>query len=611
MKTKDWIAHPRSKSKKELGDQVIGRWKVNIFFLLLVSSQSLILPWLPAILQASGLRGLGIGVVMALITLASVLSVKIVLIFITATKSGALRRFILLFLLGTACVMYVIAIAALPFDKSYNKCSSDPVPDDLNVSNATLPTSTAAGNTIPAPVANSSDSTTAISSSPPSATKRPSEVENFKNNSQVDITGSKNSTVFTKPLITTTFTPRTTTTPTTTTTKSSASKNTAFVDSSISGSPANEPSSDWFTFVLNTTDSMIPDTEEPIESLSNNGYNQSGNNKGSDLTLFNSIDQKENILSSGTKPTGNTGSHTWFNSNPLLTDVTALKPNLLGTGSLGRRKSPKESFSGISSSRSDLYNDNLPFQILDPSYRQHKMQNEPMRSSYDHTFGQYSQYNDEHNIIKRHYREKENAKDKGENAQHSLEVDSDLEQKLHKELKDGESFDLNSENIEKLKEILMEAESKTVSTESPKHAHESGSWIWVSIFLISASLMAGGIEAGVTRLWHCYNHCYHLFHNRPRQDVNSDDLLERTLTDTFELSANGEHYGWTRILSGCVIIVSSVLLAFGCQIGLPPGWSLVGQAGVFTMCAIFTITVLLLLLPVPWGSIKPPKFVTE
>ena len=111
-----------------------------------------------------------------------------------------------------------------------------------------------------------------------------------------------------------------------------------------------------------------------------------------------------------------------------------------------------------------------------------------------------------------------------------------------------------------------EADKDPETEHDSEEADSDFTWLWVSLLLVFASLLGSGIESSVTRLWHCYSHGYHLFHNSPRYDMGGDDLLERTLTDTFELSATGEHYGWTRIFAGISVLVSAILLAFGCQV---------------------------------------------
>ena len=109
--------------RKESPATVEGKWKVSTFFFLLISIQSVFLPWMPQILRLANMGYKGMAVVMSLVTVASVLSIKLSLTLVTISRSGAFRRLVMFFLLVSSLSMYIGSVALLDDEGKYITCT--------------------------------------------------------------------------------------------------------------------------------------------------------------------------------------------------------------------------------------------------------------------------------------------------------------------------------------------------------------------------------------------------------------------------------------------------------------------------------------------------------
>ncbi|KAG0729630.1 hypothetical protein GWK47_029956 [Chionoecetes opilio] len=136
-------------------------------------------------------------------------------------------------------------------------------------------------------------------------------------------------------------------------------------------------------------------------------------------------------------------------------------------------------------------------------------------------------------------------------------------------------------------ENLLEVKSGTV---------QAG--VAVAVLLVLGGLAGAGVEAAVAKLWHCIVHGY---------DENgvSHDVLQSTITHTFHLSTYGNHKTWTGITSAGWVTGASVVSILTCLAGAGGGGygGLLGMHLALGMGALF----LLLVLPIPYGSIDPPR----
>lgn len=133
---------------------------------------------------------------------------------------------------------------------------------------------------------------------------------------------------------------------------------------------------------------------------------------------------------------------------------------------------------------------------------------------------------------------------------------------------------------------------------SVKGAENIGLMAGVAMFLALGGLLGAGVEASVAQLWHCYVYGYD-------EGGVSQDVLQRTITHTFHLSAYGSHKSWTGITSGGWAMTAGVLSILACLAGTG-GSGYGGLLGVHLALGLAAL-LFLLVLPVPYGSIDPPK----
>ncbi|KAK7071037.1 hypothetical protein SK128_021026 [Halocaridina rubra] len=122
--------------------------------------------------------------------------------------------------------------------------------------------------------------------------------------------------------------------------------------------------------------------------------------------------------------------------------------------------------------------------------------------------------------------------------------------------------------------------------------------IGVAILLILGSTLGTGIEVVVAKLWHCYAHGY------DEGGVNQD-ILQRTITHTFQLSIYANHKIWSGLTSGAWVVGGGVITSLVCIMGVNAGiyGMLGGMHLALGLCTVF----MLLVIPVPYGSVEPPK----
>ncbi|KAG7155603.1 hypothetical protein Hamer_G015972 [Homarus americanus] len=86
----------------------------------------------------------------------------------------------------------------------------------------------------------------------------------------------------------------------------------------------------------------------------------------------------------------------------------------------------------------------------------------------------------------------------------------------------------------------------------------------VAVLLILGGLVGAGVEAGVAQLWHCYAHGYD-------EGGVSHDILQRTITHTFNLSAYAAHKWWSLLTSGAWLLGGGILSIMACVVGVNVG----------------------------------------
>ncbi|XP_066972107.1 uncharacterized protein [Macrobrachium rosenbergii] len=135
--------------------------------------------------------------------------------------------------------------------------------------------------------------------------------------------------------------------------------------------------------------------------------------------------------------------------------------------------------------------------------------------------------------------------------------------------------------------------SLSINIESPV-----GIQIGVAILLILGTVASAGIETGVAQLWHCYSHGYD-------EGGVSQDILHRTITHTFQFSFYAAHKTWSGLTSGAWVIGGGTIAGLLCLMGVDSGvYSILGGMQLaLGLCAVF----LILVIPVPYGSVDPPK----
>ena len=587
-----WASSQRPQGK----DHVSGRFMVNVFFLLLVTVHSVLLPWLPAVLSIAGLSLPATGFVMAAILISSMVSVKITLIFVTATRNGALRRFILFFLFTSSLVLYAIAVISLPSNRISNQCSLQ------TTTVVDVTTTTAYSSFYPESSTMITELSTSIPNNINGTTINTTSLASVLENATQTTTSTMSSNNVTSPVTTIHHGSSTYTT---------TEPNSITINHSISAinhASSTETTTELNSTVINHASSTETTTESNSTAINHASSTDTTTESNSTETVF-----TNNFTSFSTASTTLTKSPLLNISSMFTTSYSTVSPNpqTVNTESTkvyvsqsnnknkNQRKNEKDYSSHRSgSSRYDLHmidsrkdeNDQMLRRKYGNNYPQSLSisQNDIIYSDYDNYYGkqvpnipsrkkinliqdQYSKniiprYNSDLSKLTRdqqeQYADDANAMNWHTNNANLAEENyyENRPTKYHNYIVD----DRETEGIMRNKRETKVNANKIFVSSPISSTENDHTWLWVSIMLVSASILGGGIEASVTRLWHCYSHGYHLFHGRAQHDA--DDLLERTLTDTFELSACGEHYGWTRIMGGSHVIVSAMLLALGCQV---------------------------------------------
>ncbi|KAK8735094.1 hypothetical protein OTU49_005489 [Cherax quadricarinatus] len=120
----------------------------------------------------------------------------------------------------------------------------------------------------------------------------------------------------------------------------------------------------------------------------------------------------------------------------------------------------------------------------------------------------------------------------------------------------------------------------------------------VAILLTIGGFIGSGVEASMAQLWHCYSHGYD-------EGGVSHDILQRTITHTFHLSTYAAHKTWSRLTSGAWLLGGGVLSIIACMVGLEAG-VYGGMASVHLAVGVCALCVLLVV-PIPYGSVDPPR----
>lgn len=122
--------------------------------------------------------------------------------------------------------------------------------------------------------------------------------------------------------------------------------------------------------------------------------------------------------------------------------------------------------------------------------------------------------------------------------------------------------------------------------------------VGVTFLLVFGALLGAGVEAAVAQLWHCYAHGYD-------EGGVSQDILQRTITHTFHLSVYANHNLWAKLTSGAWVLGAGVISIAACAVGVGIGafGGLAGMHMALGACAVLMV----LVIPVPYGSVDPPK----
>lgn len=122
--------------------------------------------------------------------------------------------------------------------------------------------------------------------------------------------------------------------------------------------------------------------------------------------------------------------------------------------------------------------------------------------------------------------------------------------------------------------------------------------VGVTFLLVFGALLGSGVEAAVAQLWHCYAHGYD-------EGGVSQDILQRTVTHTFHLSVYANHNLWAKLTSGAWVLGAGVISIATCAVGVSIGafGGLAGMHLALGACAVLMV----LVIPVPYGSVDPPK----
>ena len=520
--------------RKNLATTVQGRWRISLFFFLFISVHTLLIPWLPLILRISGLQYLGIAVVMFLILALSLVSVKFSLTLVTSTRNGAFRRLLLFILLSTSLCLYIAAVSLLPNDIKYDQCKGG-----INIGSLM---NEASSNTVVTVPSNFSSTMTSAHQEE-NITVKPTE-EVVPTNMPVNLTTiqpitSMNETMYQNLSMITTNSPD----DFTDNPVSAFSEGTAISEeeslanvspwisdnSSDSSTNSNQPTISYddspSTSTTVSPNNGFATTSERPHTHPHHSSNSKRPNSSSNRRLF---APNHHLYGSSKHPEEQ-------RSNFFINQHNQRQLNDQSRGSY--RNFNLESVNNIANDRFSKDFEQSPQYYVAEDLQGNSFDEIPSEKSYD--FSNY--YNEDTSRYRR------NADDDNTDENEEVSFRSKYFKLAANLTTDHDINDSNSDS--------------TLSEGNSSH-----SWLWVSFMLMIASFLGSGIEASVTRLWHCYSHGYHLFHNSPRYDLGGDDLLERTLTDTFELSASGEHYGRSRLMAGVAVLSCSLLLAFGCQV---------------------------------------------
>ena len=429
--------------------EMFKEWRVNVFFWLLVSGNCALLPWLPTVLTAAGLQHQGLGFTMALILLANVCSVKISLIFVTATKKSSIRRMLLFFQLMSYLTLMAMAVSIVGYadDQPPAECTfhSNIFPSgDKNVTSIfpTISTTKILSTTTPSPIQ------PVTTPSPSQDVTTPSPIKTVTTPSTIQS-------------VTTQSTIQSVTTVSTSSTIQSVTTS-SIGDNSASTSQSIETTSSSPTSRL-TTKIIPPDTN----NLMKNTNNQKPSLNINKLKHTKAPNESTNIVSTIGFASTNTSSGEGYGS---------ILPSNLRSGN---------SQSGIIRSRDKWDRPDSDFN-----------NNNNFQNSNDKLpIGPSSSPN---NLLGN-----ENNGERNYQYQYESDVYSNNDERNRLYASNPKSYDDDQNDFSR-----SNRNERSVPQSSIEENHL---WIWIPVMLVSAAILGGGIEVSVTRLWHCQRHGYHLF----------------------------------------------------------------------------------------------------
>nr|XP_045604818.1 uncharacterized protein LOC123762351 isoform X2 [Procambarus clarkii] len=133
---------------------------------------------------------------------------------------------------------------------------------------------------------------------------------------------------------------------------------------------------------------------------------------------------------------------------------------------------------------------------------------------------------------------------------------------------------------------------------SESEARDIGVKMGVAVLIIIGGFLGAGVEASVAQLWHCYSHGYD-------EGGVSHDILQRTITHTFHLSTYASHKSWSLLTSGAWLLMGGALSTIACMVGVEVG--VYGGLASVHLALVLCALGVLLLVPVPYGSVDPPR----
>ncbi|XP_069183717.1 uncharacterized protein [Procambarus clarkii] len=605
---------------------VKGTWRVNTFLFLLTGSQGVLLPWTPLILKAASFSAQGVGVVTCLVTLASSLGVIACLTGVRKTRSGAVRRLLLLLLLASAAALHVSAVILLQQQQAvrrlgscyyqYSSISSPP-------SSSLISTTISQPSSSPQPPG--SPSTPLLSSTTSDTELLPSSMVHQNGSIIVLTKTTQNVTTLQHPQLLDTSTDETRRG-----TKIKPGKGTKVlpVTTTVEG-PQNKQVTDTFTTLWPTN----------IISSSNN-YAKS------------EFSHKTQITSKRQHDSGKSADHTKTTAG-VLPDNPDNSDQRADVGDLTDNDTPQKEVGEADDSEDDdgdyndeNYSDNQQGDEVSLVRLSGPDRNEDLLSK-PRLLGKYSESNfpvlsdhkkspktprgRTHGIIliqeTVHVRTAvicargcplHEAKLMNQEARRVTEFSSGVNpQKVYQRSRrslplytgDANAGDIdtntaaspvshNDGSITKSHTNPRDGVSEESRSASESEARDIGVKMGVAVLIIIGGFLGAGVEASVAQLWHCYSHGYD-------EGGVSHDILQRTITHTFHLSTYASHKSWSLLTSGAWLLMGGALSTIACMVGVEVG--VYGGLASVHLALVLCALGVLLLVPVPYGSVDPPR----